>query len=491
MAADPKTPPYDSLQWEEMKPAIRRRLQLCFDQAQKITQQKGGKCDHDYAHDMLTQCVKNDPGNLVYVEAMLDNLHKKHNNNKKGGGAGGARGPFKKAIKENNWEEILKLGPELLKSNPWDTTLLRPMADAAGVYGFHEVELRYLKNALDANLRDEEVNKHCAETLARVGQFDQAIGCWRRIGERRGKNDTEVDNMISELTLRKTRVLTGLGDDDKATGRVVHEEALGGPKKEAEVKATIGVSANAEPAKKQITLTPRQKLERAISENPDNLEAYPELAALHQEEGRFSDAVDVLTKALAVSGGNFKIQEQLEDAQILQMRQQVAVAEKRAVTKDDDESKQLAASMREQLHRRELEIYAARSERHPENIQLRYELGVRLKRVGNFTEAEKTLMEVRKHPKFKAIATYELGECLQQQQKYTNALQFYARAVELTSGSDDQLRKTALYRAGVLATGLKQYVVAEKYLHTLSKIDARYKDVLSRLDKVKKLRHKG
>ena len=493
MAADSKNegPPYGSLEWEPIKPVVRRRLQTCFDHAQKITEQKGGKCDHDYAHDMLSQCVKNDPGNMVYVEAMLDNLHKKHGNNKKGSGAGGPRGPFKKAIKEKNWEELLKLGPELLKFNPWDTTTLRPLADAAGVYGFNEVELRYLKNALDANLKDEEVNKHCAETLTRVGQFDQAISCWRRIGERRGKHDTEVDDKISELTLRKTQVLTGLGDDDKATGRVVNEEALGGAKPEAEVKASIGVSSEAAPEKKKVELTPRQKLEHAISDNPDDLESYRQLAALMQKEGRHAEAVEVLTKGLAASGGDFRMQEQLEDAQILQMRQQLAVAEKRAASQDDDQSKELVLQLREQYHRKDLEVFSARSERHPEDIQLRYELGVRLKRVGNFTEAERTLLEARKHPKLKALATYELGECLQQQKKYTNALQFYARAVDLTAEGDVNLRKIALYRAGTLATGLKQYEVAEKYLHTLSKVDARYKDVLTRLDKVKSLRHKG
>ena len=493
MAVDSKNapPPYGQLEWEPIKPAMRRRLQVCFDHAQKQLQQKGGKADHDYAHTMLVQCVTNDPGNMVYVEAFLDNLHKKHKSNKKGGGGGGNRGPFKKAVKENNWEEILKAGPELLKSNPWDTTVLRPMADAAGVYGFNEVELRYLKNALDANLNDIEVNKHCAETLARVGQFDQAIACWRRIGAKRGKNDKEVDNMISDLTLRKTRVLTGLGDDDKATGRVVNEEALGA-KKEQTVNASIGADANKEDSpKKKIELTPRQKLERAISENPEDLESYKELAAMHQEEGRLSEAVDVLTKALAASGGDFRLQEQLEDTQLLQMRQQLSVAEKRAAAKGDEESQNLLEQMKTQYHRRELEIYSARSQRRPDDHKLKLELGVRLKRAGNFEEAEKTLMEVRKNPKMKPLATYELGECLQQQQKYNNAMQFYARAVELTADADPNLRKMALYRAGVLAMGLKQYPVAEQYLQTLSKIDARFKDVLTRLDKVRKLRQTG
>ena len=34
--------------------------------------------DVDYANEMLTECVIRDPGNLVYVEAFLDNLQRKH-----------------------------------------------------------------------------------------------------------------------------------------------------------------------------------------------------------------------------------------------------------------------------------------------------------------------------------------------------------------------------------------------------------------------------
>jgi len=496
MAADSKDDPipYGQLEWNAIKPAIRRRMQVCYDHATKLMQQKGAKYDFDYAHDMLAQCVKNDPGNLVYVETFLENLQKKHNNNKKGGGFGGARGPFKKAVKERNWEEILKLGPDLLKSNPWDKATLRPMADACAAYGFTEVELRYLKNALDAHPKDVEVVKHCASALARVGQFDQAIGCWRRIGEIRGKNDTEVDNMISELTLQKTRVLTGLGDDEKATGRVVHEGAVPvEPRsKKTEGKATIGVEEKVEGKKHKIQLTPRQKLERAISDDPEDLDSYLKLAVLHQKEGRAPEAVEVLRKALAVSGGDYRIQEKLEDAEIAHMTLQLGVAEKRAASNPSDEAKALVEQLRDQLHRKELEVYARRAERHPDDIKLKYELGVRLKRAGNYDEAEKTLMEVRKHPKLKPAATIELGECLQQQQKYSNALQFYARAVELTQESGDvNLQKIALYRAGTLAMGLRQYDAAEKYLHALSKVDARYRDVLTRLDKVRKLRHKG
>ncbi len=488
MSTDAKNTPLPAgrLEWEPVTPAIRRRMQTCYDHAMKLAA-KGEKYDFDYAHDMLLQCVKNDPGNLVYVEAFLDNLQKKHNNKKKSGGSGGRA--LKKAVKENEWAEVLKQGPELLKSNPWDASTLRPMADACAAYGFNEVELRYLKNALDANPKDVDINKHCAHSLARVGQFDQAMAVWRRIGELR-KKDPEVDKMISQLTLDKTRILSGLGDDENATGRVVNE-GLSAKADAPKAAPSIGVSESHAPKRREIQLTPRQRLERAISDDPEIVENYFQLADLHMGEGRAPEAVLILQKALAVSGGNFKVQEKLEAAEVEQMRLHVAVAEKRAAHEGTDEATDLVKQLRDELHRRELEIYARRCERHPEDVQLKLELGVRLKRVGNFEEAEKTLMEVRKVPELKAAATIELGECLQQQQKYSNALQFYQRAVELTEQGDETLRKLALYRAGMLAGGLKQYDSAEKWLKTLLKLDPDYRDAQARLDKLAKLRHKG
>ena len=58
------------------------------------------------------------------------------------------------------------------------------------------------------------------------------------------------------------------------------------------------------------------------------------------------------------------------------------------------------------------------------------------------------------------------------------------------------LRKKALYRAGVLAMGLAEHdesvmADAEKYLTQLAALDFGYKDVSERLDKIAKKRDKG
>jgi hypothetical protein len=71
---------------EAISPALRRRLQQLFDHANKTSEQAvkhGVKSNFDYANDLYTQCVLGDPGNVVYIKALLDNLYKKFGPDKK------------------------------------------------------------------------------------------------------------------------------------------------------------------------------------------------------------------------------------------------------------------------------------------------------------------------------------------------------------------------------------------------------------------------
>ena len=49
----------------------------------------------------------------------------------------------------------------------------------------------------------DDLDSNAAEQLARIGEFDMAIACWRRIKQSK-KNDPEVDKMISDLSIHKT-----------------------------------------------------------------------------------------------------------------------------------------------------------------------------------------------------------------------------------------------------------------------------------------------
>ncbi|MCA9270699.1 MAG: tetratricopeptide repeat protein [Planctomycetales bacterium] len=197
-----------------------------------------------------------------------------------------------------------------------------------------------------------------------------------------------------------------------------------------------------------------------------------------------------MATALSVAGGDLKVQEKYEAAEVEQMRQQVGVAEMRAAAEGTDEARQLVKDMRQQVLRRELEIATGRANRKPQDLRLQFELAVALKRAGNLPEAEKMFGQLRANAQLKAAATLELGECLQQQKKYSHALQFYSRAVELTEKNDVNLRKLALYRAGTLAVGLRQLDPARRWLRELVNLDPNYRDAKARLDKIRGVSNK-
>ena len=111
----------------------------------------------DYASELLTQCVTGDPANFAYLQAFLANLKKKYGNNKKGHNmAFMKKATLGSCRLQGGRPERLAggdqgSGVESLRLNPWEIPILRQMADAVKELGCDEVELVYLKMALEAN----------------------------------------------------------------------------------------------------------------------------------------------------------------------------------------------------------------------------------------------------------------------------------------------------------------------------------------------------
>ena len=490
-----------------LSPAMRKRLVRCYERGKEVLRQE--KPDRDYAHTMFTECVLQDPSNLEFVEAMLENLQRKFNNNKRGArlkGFGG-RGGFKKAAAAEDWSEVFRQGLDLLKVNPWDVATLRALAYACQANHYNEVELRYLKNALDVKPKDIEINRHCAESLARMGQFDQAIACWHRL-EETDKGNSEARKKISELTLAKTRGLPGVdatASRDSTAAAARSAEKRSSAKSTAASRTPTTSAANdgsSSPARSEQTAEPSadkpsspttheplsiEALEVAVGNDEADLENYVQLAEAYGEAGRFRDALQTFKKALEASGGhNLAIREKLEDAQIRMVRAQVAIAEQRSAAEQTAEAADLVKRFRAELNRQEMQILGQRVDRCPDDLALKYELGIRLKKDGNYHQARQSFEAARADTSLKAAATLEMGECFQHLKQYGNAIKCYqAAATEAAPGSPAHL--LALYRIGVLAAALKNLEAAVDALTALLEIDPQYRDAAARLDKLKQI----
>ncbi len=491
--------PQESPSQEKLSPAVRKRLAQLF----QYGTEKSKVSDFDYAHSMFAQCVVRDPSNLSYVDAMFDNLKLQYEGKKKKLRVKENRQPFKKAQQAQEWRNVLKQGPKLLKDNPWDVATLRGMASACEALQFNEVELRYLKMALDANPKDVDINIHCATSLARMGQFDQAIACWHRIEE---VKKSEAKKHITELLLAKTRHAQGIIDDDDKH----HAEAT--PNKATPNKATPSTSSTSpdqeesdgestpqspqepQPPKRVSRTLARppeperpvtvEDLENAIAQQPEEIERYLALADFHDKAGRYRESEQVIRRALPVSGGQLYVQERLETAQLRRSKSYLASLESELQNSPSDKTKQAFERGQKQHNRLELDIYGARAERYPDDLAIQYEVGVRLKRNGNFEEAAKYLQRATADDRCHAAASLAAGECLQQMRQYTAAMQLYEQAAGAVTDPQSETYRLALYRAGVLATGLKDPARAKKWLKILVQAAPDYRDAAQRLDKL-------
>lgn len=447
----------------ELTASERARAVRCFE----VGSQRLGS-DIDYAIEMFTQCVLVDPSNAVYLQSLLGALRKKHGGKARGGLTGlwsaGSKAMLQKTARSGNGREVLKQGLGVLKSNPFDHGCLLEMAKAAGQLHFVDAQRAYLKSALDASPADAEVNRQCAAFLAERGEYDQAIACWVRVSKAKGLEE-ESQREIAKLQVSKT-IVAGEGMAGRSTG------------------------ANRKVSPESVAEDPIAQKRARFDADPANMDAALDLADVLEREVSPEEAEKVLAKALEASGNDLKIREHLEDRQMRWARQRVMVAERRAQAEDTDKNRDTLARLREALLRLEVETYAARVSRYPENLSCKYELAVRLKSLGNYSEAIRHFQDVLQDSRRKGVVSLELGECFQKIKQYQLAMRNFTTAVEVLTDRDMELRKRALYRAGVLAGGMEDIDASLKYLSTLAGLDFGYKDVAQRLDKLNSIRDK-
>ncbi|NDC53602.1 MAG: hypothetical protein EBZ74_04760 [Planctomycetia bacterium] len=445
----------------QLSPAERSRLSQCFQRGNQ-----NAATNLDYAIEMFAQCVIGDPGSAVYLQSLLAVLRKKHGPRKAGGISGlwptSRAGSLRKFADKAQWRDLLRQGVEILRATPSDHQVLLALADACGQLQLHDAQRVYLKSALDAVPADAEVNRQCARFLANHGEFDQAIACWVRVAGLKGLED-EAQREIARLQVEKT-IVAGHGMAGRPAANVAKGLAPG------QQPAAVGDRTAA--------------LKQAIREKPAEIDAYLELADLLEKDATVEEAEAVLMQALSASGNDLKVREHLEDRQLRWARHRVHVAEQRLQGENTPANRETLDRLKAAQLKHEVEIYTARCARYPENLTWRYELAMRLKAAGNHVEAIRHFQDVLQDPRRKGSVSLELGECFQKIKQYQLAMRNYVAAVESLTDREMELRKRALYRAGVLAAGLDDTDAAQKYLATLAGLDFGYRDVAQRLDKL-------
>ncbi len=413
-------------------PAQRQRLQKLWEEARAVMAQASsspGRKDAEKVHDLLSECVIADPGNTVYLDALLVNLRHvpitprfsiRYVLSKTGSG-------YHRLLKANSDHDLVKvltLGPAALRdAGNRSSEILFALSQACQALDLPQAEVRYLQEGL-CYMPGNLFAAILFRSLMRQGRFDEA----RKTIEPIRDTVSDMDDLLA--------VLDGTPPTNVA-----------------------------------------QKGAFSWSECQDNANDYLALAAEHVKLGHFDEAEAAAAKAMSLSGGDLAVRETMEEISLTRLKDNVAIARRLVGHDPSPAHQQTLRRWEEELGRLELATFYARSERFPQDAGLKLEVARRLKRAGNFSGAIQRLEEIAADQKLRSGVFLELGECWQHLRQFDKALDLYTQAIAAAEQwSQGESLHLALYRAGSLAAALQRGADAKALFQRLVTLAPDFKD---------------
>lgn len=412
-------------------PAIRQRLQELLTKARRMT--RATPCPHGQIDDLLCECVIVDPGNTVYIGALLQHLRRSDRprgmTNERGptgpwdlvighlkrllsvgfGSRPDPLSPIRTALDACNWEQVLTLGPPALCREPQSVEILRHLAAACAALEHEQAELCYLQAAVALAPSDVETQRQLARALTRQGLFDEAAVAWKR--------------------------LTELLPEDE------------------ECRQTIKILCEYEPpadAPGILAEDDERQIRSAVESGTASMEQFRQLIHHLSNSRKLDEAEHILNRATMLLGTTLQLQDWREHLTMVRGWTALDIAHDLCALRPD--YSQLPERKLSESNRVDLQICGRRCERYPDDLRLQIQLGRLLHSNGNFSEAVKRLEPVATIDAHRAEALAELGRSWEKLRQGDKAMACYQEAIDLAQSQGDlKTARRALRNAARLA----------------------------------------
>ena len=212
----------------------------------------------------------------------------------------------------------------------------------------------------------------------------------------------------------------------------------------------------------------------AIEREPKNMNFRRALARLYVQNKRFEEAVDCLEKAIEAAGSMDPELDRMLSQTRIQYYDQVIEQYRQA---GDEEN---AVALEGEKNQFVFDDLAARVERYPNDLHLRYELGVQYFTYEYYDEALEHLQLAQKSPKDRLWALYYLAMCFLMKGQTDMAV------MQLETARDaiptmDELKKKIVYRLGLCAEEAGDLQKAYQYYKDVYSTDVGFEDLSERM----------
>ena len=425
---------------------------------------------YELAVDMLMEAVSAAPDILetrkLLRAAQIANFKK---NGKVGFGAKlgymMARQKILGLVKKGKGVEAMAEAEKLLCQNPLDADNIEAAVKAAEAAGKAEHAAISVEAAYECSNKDPSLLERVATYYTMAKRWDKVRDAYQKLSEMK-----PGDQRVMQLLKNAEAQATMNSGWTETVGKKGGFQALIANKEQA---AKLDAANKAVVTGDDAELLIQEKLKQ-IEAEPKNMNARRALARIYIQGKRFYEAIDVLQQAIEVSGTmDPELDRMLSQTKVQYYDQQIEAL--RANGQEDD-----AVAMEGEKNQLVFDDLAARVERYPNDLHLRFELGKQYFTYGYYDDALTHLQLAQKSPKDRLWALYYLAMCFLAQDQVDMGVMQLETARDAIPTMDD-LKKKVVYQLGLCAEASGDLEKAYQYYKDVYSSDVGFEDLSERM----------
>ena len=386
-----------------------------------------------------------------------------------------ARGKVLSLAKKAQGVEAMAEAEKLLAINPLDPDNIDAAVKAAESAGKPEaaaisVEAAYSCNQGDANLLERIANYYMI-----AKRFDKARDAYVKL-QKLKPGDQRVVQLLKNAEAQATMSNGWSANVGKKGGfqAIIANKEQAKKLDQANKAVITGEDAEALIAEKKAQ----------IEKEPGNMNFYRALARIFMQNKRFPEAIETLQQAQAINSADPELDRMLSAVTAQNYEFQIDALRKEGRTDEADE-------MEMEKNQFVFDDLATRGERYPNDLHLRFELGVQYYTYGDsdasfYDEAVQHLQLAQKSPKDRLEALFYLAMCFLKKGQTDMAVMQLETARDQLPTMDD-LKKRVVYQLGLCAEEQKDYEKAYAYYKDVYSSDVTFGDLNERMLNVGRL----
>ena len=425
---------------------------------------------YDLAVDMLMEAISAAPDVLetrkLLRAAQIANFRR---NGKAGFGAKlgymMARQKIMGLVKKGQGAEAMAEAEKLLSQNPLDADNIEVAVKAAEAAGKTDHAAISIEAAYECSNKDPSLLERVATYYTMAKRWDKARDAYQKLSELK-PGDQRVMQLLKNTEAQATMNAGWEQSAGKKGGfqNLIANKEQAKKLDQANKAMVVGDDAEALIAEKIAQ----------IEKEPKNMNFRRALARIYIQNKRYAEAVECLSAAIEAAGAmDPELDRMLSQTRVQYYDQQID-----ALKAEGNE--EAAAELEGEKNQFVFDDLAARVERYPNDLHLRYELGVQYFTYEYYDEALEHLQLAQKSPKDRLWALYYLAMCFLMKGQTDMAV------MQLETARDqiptmDELKKKVVYQLGLCAESQGDLDKAYQYYKDVYSTDVGFADLSDRM----------